>query len=129
MRAVDAVVLVTPEWGGMATPSIKNFLLLCTPREVGHKPALIVAVSASQGGSYPVAELRMNSSKNNRLLYIPESVIVRNVENALDPKSAESARVEGRLRHAIGILRAYARALGPMRDSTDFDYESYPYGM
>jgi NAD(P)H-dependent FMN reductase len=129
MRRAAAIVLVTPEWGGMATPALKNFLLLCTPDEVGHKPALIVTVSSSQGGTYPVAELRMNSGKNNRILYIPDSVIVRNVDRALDPKSPEFARVGGRLRHALGILRAYGRALAPMRASTDFDYESYPYGM
>ena len=51
------IVLVVPEWGGMAPPALKNFLLLCA-HELAHKPALIVSVSAGDGGTYPVAELR-----------------------------------------------------------------------
>ena len=29
----DAIILITPEWHGMATPSIKNFLMLCTSEQ------------------------------------------------------------------------------------------------
>ena len=72
LKAADALVIMTPEWSGMATPGVKNFLLNCTADEIGHKPALIVTVSASRGGSYPVAELRMSGYKNNRLAWIPE---------------------------------------------------------
>lgn len=28
LQKADALVLITPEWGGMATPIIKNFLLM-----------------------------------------------------------------------------------------------------
>ena len=72
LKAADALVIVSPEWGGMATPGVKNFLLNCTADEVGHKPALIVTDSATRGGSYPVAELRMSGYKNNRLAWLPE---------------------------------------------------------
>ena len=68
----------------MATPGVKNFLLNCTADEVGHKPALIVTVSATRGGSYPVAELRMSGYKNNRLTWLPEHVIVQHVEQNLN---------------------------------------------
>ena len=51
LKAADALVVMTPEWSGMATPGVKNFLLNCTAAEVGHKPALIVTVSATRGGS------------------------------------------------------------------------------
>ncbi len=45
---------------------------------------LIVAVSSGAGGAYPVAELRMSSYKNSRICYIPEQIIIRDVENVLN---------------------------------------------
>jgi multimeric flavodoxin WrbA len=84
LKAADALVFLTPEWSGMATPGVKNFLLNCTAGEIGHKPGLIVAVSASRGGSYPVAELRMSGTKNNRLCWIPEHVIIHHAEQNLN---------------------------------------------
>ena len=56
MRTADGFVIISPEWAGMVPPGLKNLLLFAGPKEVGHKPALIVAVSASRGGSYPVNE-------------------------------------------------------------------------
>ena len=38
------------------------------------------AVSASDGGAYVIAELRMSSYKNNRLCWIPEHLIARQVK-------------------------------------------------
>ena len=51
MRKADGFVIISPEWAGMVPPGLKNVLLFAGPKEVGHKPALIVAVSASRGGS------------------------------------------------------------------------------
>ncbi len=61
---------------------LKNFFLMFSRFELGHKPAMIVAVSSGDGGAYPVAELRMSSYKNNRICYIPEQLNLRNVEKA-----------------------------------------------
>jgi len=80
LQSSDAFVFVVPEWSGMVPPAVKNFFLLCSHQELGHKPALIVAVSSSRGGSYPVSELRISSYKNTRLLYLPEHFIIRDVE-------------------------------------------------
>ena len=90
--------------------------------DVGHKPAMIVTVSNGDGGAYPVAELRMSSYKNNRLCYIPEHVIVRNVESVLndDPsKNNESADTyfRERIDWTLDVLLAYAGALKPVRES------------
>ena len=79
----DAVVVLTPEWGGMVTPGIKNFLLLCSNAELAHKPGLLVGVSAGRGGAYPIAELRMSGYKNNRVCWIPDHLIVRRVGRML----------------------------------------------
>jgi len=52
--------------------------------ELGHKPALIVAVSSGDGGAYPVSELRMSSYKNNRLCYIPEQVALKSMRETTE---------------------------------------------
>jgi NAD(P)H-dependent FMN reductase len=132
LKACDALVLISPEWAGMVPPGLKNFLLLCSPAEVGHKPALIVSVSSGIGGSYPVAELRVSSFKNNRLVYIPEHVIVRNVEEVLHgdvPAGERDQATRARLRYGISILREYARALKSVRASGAIDHKNFPFGM
>lgn len=135
LKAADALVVVTPEWSGMATPGIKNFLLNCTAREVGHKPGLIVTVSASRGGSYPIAELRMSSYKNNRLCWIPEHVIVHHAEgNFNQPDGSaglakEDAYLRQRLRYALRVLAEYAKALKLVRDSGVIDHQTFRSGM
>jgi NAD(P)H-dependent FMN reductase len=61
LAASDGFVIVTPEWHGQVPAGLKNFFLLFNRFELGHKPALIVAVSSADGGAYPVAELRMRA--------------------------------------------------------------------
>jgi NAD(P)H-dependent FMN reductase len=135
LQAADALVVVTPEWSGMATPGVKNFLLNCTAAEVGHKPGLIVAVSAGRGGSYPVAELRMSGTKNNRLAWLPEHVLVQHVEGNLNaPDGApeigrEDAAIRARLRYSLRLLGAYARALAEVRASGVVDHKTFRNGM
>ncbi len=76
----DGFILVVPEYGGMATPAAKNIFLLCGSGEFAHKPGLIVSVSSGNGGAYPISELRMSSYKNTHIMWIPENIIIRNVE-------------------------------------------------
>ena len=64
---------------------LKNFFLLCSKQELAHKPGLIVTVSASRGGAYPVSELRASGYKNTQICYIPEHIIVRNAKQVLNP--------------------------------------------
>jgi len=127
-----AFVIVTPEWAGMVPPGLKNLLLLCSPTEVGHKPALIVSVSAGIGGSYPVAELRVSSYKNNRLVYLPEHVIVRDVKKLLNGDVASGARdeeVRARISYSLNLLEEYARALVAVRESGVINHAAFPYGV
>ncbi len=130
----DAFVIVSPEWHGQVPAGLKNFFLLFNRFELGHKPALIVTVSSADGGAYPVAELRMSSYKNNRLCYIPEQVILRNVEKILNDKAEdndESADTYFRQRivWALGILRGYAVALKSMRENTEIHHDDFSNGM
>jgi NAD(P)H-dependent FMN reductase len=135
LKSADALIVCTPEWGGMATPGVKNFLLNCTAGEIGHKPGLIVTVSASRGGSYPVAELRMSGTKNNRLCWIPEHVIIHHAEQNLTlPDGAaeigkEDAMQRKRLRYALKVLEAYGHALKQVRASGAIDHKTFPSGM
>ena len=70
LKSCDGFVVVSPEWHGMAPAGLKNFFLMWTAGgELAHKPALIVTVSTADGGSYPIAELRMSSYKNSRICY------------------------------------------------------------
>jgi NAD(P)H-dependent FMN reductase len=135
LTAADALVVVTPEWSGMVTPGVKNFMLNCTAAEIGHKPGLIVTVSATRGGSYPVAELRMSSYKNNRLCWIPEHVIVHHAESNLNAPddaadlSKEDTATRKRLRYALKVLAEYGKALKLVRDSGTIDHKTFKSGM
>lgn len=134
LKAAQALVVITPEWGGMATPGVKNFLLNCTADEIGHKPGLIVTVSASRGGSYPVAELRMSGYKNNRIAWLPEHVIVQHVEQNLNAPDGpdlakEDATIRKRLRYALRLLEEYGKALASVRASGVIDHKTFKSGM
>ena len=134
LSSSDGFVIVTPEWHGQVPAGLKNFFLLFNRFELGHKPALIVAVSSADGGAYPVAELRMSSYKNNRLCYLPEHVIVRNVEKVLNDRDEDNdagadAYFRERISWALGILAGYATALKPMRETVPVHHEKFGNGM
>lgn len=133
LKIADGFVFVSPEWAGMAAPGLKNFILYCRPEELGHKPVLIVTVSAARGGSYPVAELRMSSYKNAFICYTPDHVIVRQVTEVLNdpakPVSVEDEYIRQRLSYSLKMLTEYAKALKIVRASGVPDYKTYPFGM
>lgn len=125
------IVLVVPEWGGMAPPALKKFLLLCA-HELAHKPALIVSVSSGDGGTYPVAELRAFGFKNNRICYLPDHVILRRVHELLNDAEATveaDVRARSRIVYSLGMLLAYSAALVQVRESVAMDLSQFPYGM
>ena len=65
LTRADAVLIVAPEWNGMACPAIKNFFIYASKAELAHKPGLLVGVSAGVGGAYPIRDrksTRLNSS-------------------------------------------------------------------
>jgi NAD(P)H-dependent FMN reductase len=130
----DAFIIIAPEWHGQVPAGLKNFFLMFNRFEMGHKPAYIIAVSSSTGGAYPVAELRMSSYKNNRLCYIPEHLIVRDVEKVFnaDPASNDpdsDAYYKSRLNWGLGILVGYAEALKAMRERTQIHHDDFGNGM
>ncbi|MDP2746669.1 MAG: hypothetical protein Q8O69_09075 [Pseudomonas sp.] len=95
---------------------IKNFFIYANKAELAHKPGLLVGVSSGAGGAYPISELRASSDKNCRLCYVPEHLIVRQVEKVLsspEPASEAHQRLRGRIDYALDILGKYPNALQP----------------
>lgn len=134
LQESDGFVIVSPEWHGMATSALKNFFLLCNVNSgLAHKPAMITTVSVADGGAYVVAELRTSSYKNNRLCYIPEQLVVRNVAQVLN-SVAEENNPEAhdyfvdRADYTLKLLMAYCDALTSVR-AHGADLEKYPNGM
>ncbi len=121
----DAFVLISPEYAGMASPALKNLFLFCGST-LRHKPGLLVGVSASRNGAYPIAELRMSSYKNSHLIYIPEHVIVRDVENFGKNKHGY---VEQRMNYSLNLLPKYAEAFSKIRKSNILKPDMYTFGM
>ena len=132
LRSSDGFVIVSPEWSGMVPAGLKNFFLLCGGDLLAHKPGMIVTVSASLGGSYPVVELRTSSYKNTRICYLPDHVIVRNVGRMLkgdQPADEQDASLRKRIEYSLRLLLEYASALRHVRESGVIDLKSFPYGM
>jgi len=135
LQQSDGFVIVCPEWHGMATSALKNFFLLCGIQSgLAHKPALITAVSGGDGGAYVVSELRASSYKNNRLCYIPEQLVVRNVGKVFNADPLENdpeahTYFVDRADYSLKLLLAYSEALGDLRSRDVVDLEGYPNGM
>lgn len=132
IAAVDGMVVISPEWGGMVPAGLKNLFLLCNKKEMVYKPALIVAVSAGRGGSYPVAELRTSSYKNTKIFYLPEHVIVRDVASVLNekaPKSKDDELIRERLDYTLNVLAVVSEATKSVRQNPLIASSPFPNGM
>ena len=113
----DGFILVVPEYGGMATPAAKNIFLLCGNGEFSHKPGLIVSVSSGNGGAYPITELRSSSYKNTHIMWIPENIIIRNVEE-FNPGAHGSnipKWLDSRIEYVLKLFLAYSLNMRSLR--------------
>ena len=133
LRVADSLIVVVPEYSGMAAPALKNFFLFCGADLVGHKPAMLVSVSAGMGGSYPIAELRSSSYKNTHLTYTPDHVIVRDAQHVLNAEINLATPSDGLLRtrldYSVRMLEQYAQALKLVRESGVPNYKEFANGM
>jgi len=118
LQGSDGFIFVVPEYGGMATPSAKNLFLLCGEGELTHKPGLIVSVSSGNGGAYPIADLRAFSYKNTHIMWIPENIIIRNVEQYNPGSHGEIVPqwLDSRIEYTLKLLLAYASNMKPLRE-------------
>lgn len=133
LESSDALIIIAPEWNGMAPPALKNFFLFPGQKHIGHKPALLVTVSASRGGSYPISELRASGYKNNRLCYIPEHVIIREVNTVLNdpgnPAGPDDTFFHDRIAFALKILERYGEGLRLVRETGELTHPDFGHGM
>ena len=114
----DGFILVVPEYGGMATPASKNIFLLCGNGELAHKPGLIVSISSGTGGAYPISELRSSSYKNTHLMWIPENIIIRNVEEFNPGSHGKNIPdwLDNRIDYVLKLFLTYASNMKPIRE-------------
>jgi NAD(P)H-dependent FMN reductase len=127
LRAADALVVISPEWQGMASPALKNLFVYAGRTELAHKPALLVGVSAGLGGSYPLSELRASSYKNCRICFIPEQLIVRQVEQVLNdgpPVDQADEHIRPRADWTLKVLLEYAGALHGLAGRIEWPFAS-----
>ena len=113
----DGFILIVPEYGGMATPAAKNIFLLCGNGEFAHKPGLIVSVSSGNGGAYPIAELRSSSYKNTHIMWIPENIIIKNVEEFQPGNHGKNIPewLDSRIDYVFKMFLAYSLKMKPLR--------------
>ncbi|MDA9806259.1 NAD(P)H-dependent oxidoreductase [Alphaproteobacteria bacterium] len=118
LNASDGFILVVPEYGGMATPAAKNIFLLCGNGELAHKPGLIVSVSSGNGGAYPISDLRSSSYKNTHIMWIPENIIIRNVEEFNPGTHGKNIPewLDNRIDYVLKLLLTYASNMKPIRE-------------
>ena len=113
----DGFIFIVPEYGGMATPNSKNFFLVFNNGELFHKPGLIVSISSGNGGAYPISELRASSYKNSHIMWIPENIIIRNVEQFLPGNHGKliPSWIDDRIKYSCDLLIKYAEFIKPIQ--------------
>ncbi|MDK9762056.1 NAD(P)H-dependent oxidoreductase [Vibrio sp. D420a] len=130
LKQSDAFIFITPEWHGMATPALKNFLMLTSDDELAHKAALLVSVSASINGVYPISELRLTGNKNNHVCFLPDHLIFRNCENTLTAHhECTDQQLNDRSQYTMELLATYANALAPIHRDMVNAGKAFRYGM
>ena len=135
LAKAEGYVIVSPEYHGMMPSKLSNlFLLLGNGAVVAHKPALAITVSSGVGGTYPVTELRSFSAKNNRMVYMPEHLIIRSagemfVENPKPEHAESNAIVANRLNWLLGMLKDYTEAFKVIRATGTTSNPKYANGM
>ena len=118
LETSDGFIIIVPEYGGMATPNSKNLFLIFNNGELFHKPGLIVSVSSGNGGAYPISELRSSSYKNSHIMWIPENIIIRNVNQFCPGKHGKLIPhwIDDRIKYSCNLLIKYSEYLKPIQN-------------
>lgn len=126
----DGVVVVCPEWDGMLPGRIINFFH-CVGKSLAYKPALIVTNSNRMGGAFPEVILRGFASKNTRILWLPEHLIVRENETKFmdEPKDNADIYIQKRARFCLRMLRLATEKWTPSRPELLDILKEFPNGM
>ena len=102
----------------MAAPAARSIFLLWGNGELAHKPGLIVSVSSGNGGAYPISELRSSSYKNTHIMWIPENIIIRNVEEFNPGAYGKNIPewLNDRIDYVLKLLLTYVSNMKPIRE-------------
>ncbi|MFW2383497.1 MAG: NADPH-dependent FMN reductase [Acidimicrobiales bacterium] len=131
LDASHGAVFVSPEWNGMPSAALINFI-----HQIGgalaHKPVLLVGVSSGRNGAYPIAALRSLGYKNTKYLMIPEHLIFRSVKEMVqdgDPSGDEDDFIRRRTDYAVEVLLAYAAGMEAIRAALPDTPKEFSFGM
>ena len=128
----DGAVFVSPEWNGMMSHGIANLQHFLN-KELAHKPVMLVGVSATRGGNYPVMQMRIMGYKNNHYVISPEALVVQGVQNMFNSHNPEPGsgdeQLQARAIYALKNLFEYAKALKQVRDSGVVNFEDFKNGV
>lgn len=128
----DAYVFVSPEWSGSLSAGLVNMMHFVGD-EMSHKPVMLVGVSGTTGGTYPIAQMRQIGPKNTHYVISPENLIVRDVQSVMNDneidEDATDYRVKSRAEYSLKVLVEYARALKVVQDSDVADSDSFSSGV
>tara|TARA_Y100001960_G_C14778381_1_gene884817 strand:+ start:2383 stop:2964 length:582 start_codon:yes stop_codon:yes gene_type:complete len=122
----EGIIFVAPEYNGMVPAIMNNLFLLTDKGELAHKAGLIVGVSASINGVYPVSELRSYSLKNTKINYIPDHLIIRDVNDFLENGNDY---MNDRIDYTLNVFKEYTKALTTVRNSGVTATDKYAYGQ
>jgi NAD(P)H-dependent FMN reductase len=122
LQSCDAAIVLAAEWNGTVPAALKNFFHYVSGAELGHKAGLIVGISGSINGAYPIAEMRSSSYKNCKICYMPDHLILRHVgeilhEDARDGFGDQDAYNKERIDYTLNVFFEYAKALNAVRKS------------
>jgi azobenzene reductase len=121
LASANGYIFVVPEYAGTASPSLANFNLFLGA-ESNHKPVLIVTVSSSRGGAYPVSSIRSFAYKNSKVNYIPEHIIVRDSQNVLNAEAAIETGdiyIRDRIDYTLNIFDIYCTQFIAIREQIE----------
>jgi len=128
----DALIVISPEWHGMTPGKLISFLQAAAEgRVVAHKPGLIIGESDSRGGAFPEAMIRGFASKNSRILWIPDHLLIRFNHDMfkINPETDDDRYIQSRVRYCLSLLRHYTEVLAPVRTQLLDGIEKFPNGM
>ncbi len=132
LSSSDGIVIVTPEWGGAASPVLKHFILMSEKSSFSHKPVLVFGVSATHtGGIRPIEDIK-HLFKNARGVFVPEPIVINDITNFLEGEDRDEKRedyITKRTDYALSLLLEYSKALKQVRNAGIIDHETYPHGM
>jgi len=137
LKNSDALVILVPEYGGMPTPNIINFLLYLGST-LADRPVMLVGVSSGRGGRYPLASLRSVAQKNTRLVFIPDQLLIEHVSQVFNNSNSQKMSPEDQLNqdyldqridYSLQNLLTYAKHFQSIRKNLKLDLKKYPFGM